>query len=528
MITDTPNAGDMHHFTNLVEVKWITNQFTNIVSPPRLLTSNRVVTADHLQPESISIPGNSIYISGSHRVNSAMPQNNYGLLLNYPLPLTNNTMPTNWMTIWGDDSLTSGNQSDIIVFQDVVATTQGVFMVAVTNKDYFPVLPTGRGFTNEHRLDVDTGFTDGTFHFNLNTYTVPDHFHVYYEGVVQSPPSEDWPGIGNSPGVTYNVPFSGNDSFVRLVINQGGNTHPGTAWDLNSVTYTATTPSPVKNKSIVVGFHPSGPIAGGAGEDGAIALSRAITNNPYGVAGDDRLFGMATQFETGFEGLGDESSTDVTNVFSGTNYIYVTGSAQFDLAKTDEKFFLSKVTHDGLALWTATEQVGAGATVQHSGGAITGFDVYCPGTNYAAAPAVTIVDLHSQATVQATATAAIHPTEGHVTGITVTSGGTGYQRPVAYIEKPGLSGTFGSAGLDVDVLGGTNIFAVGYSNTTAAGTTSKPMIWAYDDQGCLLWVKEATAFDGEFTAVQVSRTNIYAVGRHRLGSGQSSAMIQEI
>ena len=44
--------------------------------------------------------GNSIYISGSHRVNSAMPQNNYGLLLNYPLPLTNNTMPTNWMTIW--------------------------------------------------------------------------------------------------------------------------------------------------------------------------------------------------------------------------------------------------------------------------------------------------------------------------------------------------------------------------------------------------------------------------------------------
>ena len=103
----------------------------------------------------------------------------------------------------------------------------------------------------------------------------------------------------------------------------------------------ATTPSPVKNKSIVVGFHPSGPIAGGAGEDGAIALSRAITNNPYGVAGDDRLFGMATQFETGFEGLGDESSTDVTNVFSG-EYIYVTGSAQFDLAKTDEKFFLSR------------------------------------------------------------------------------------------------------------------------------------------------------------------------------------------
>ena len=84
---------------------------------------------------------------------------------------------------------------------------------------------------------MDTGFTDGTFHFNLNTYTVPDHFHVYYEGVVQSPSSEDWPESGTRQVSPTTSRFPETIRFVRLVINQGGNTHPGTAWDLNSVTY---------------------------------------------------------------------------------------------------------------------------------------------------------------------------------------------------------------------------------------------------------------------------------------------------
>ena len=170
------------------------------------------------------------------------------------------------------------------------------------------------------------------------------------------------------------------------------------------------------------------------------------------------------------------------------------------------------MTHDGLALWTATEQVGAGATVQHSGGAITGFDVYCPGTNYAAAPTVTIVDLHS---------AGNSPGDGD--GRHSSDRGTCH-RHHGYVGRNRLPAARGAISRNRACRepwicwdwmwmywAEPVIFAVGYSNTTAAGTTSKPMIWAYDDQGCLLWVKEPHLTD-EFTAVQVSRTNIYAVG----------------
>lgn len=526
VITDSA-VGTMHHYTNLVEIKWITNQFTNIISPPRLLTSNVVGVADHVQPEGIDIPGNTVYVVGSYRTNAAGTQTNWGMALNYPLPFTNNSMPTNWLTIWPDENLPSGNQSDVVVFKDLVATTQGVFMVGVTNKDYFPVTPGGVGFTNEHRIDVDTGCTNGTFSFQLDTYFLRDHFHVYYQGNVIPAVSVDWPGTGNGTGTSYTTPFSGTNSFVRLVVNQGGNTNPGTAWALNSISYTCAAASPAKNQSVVVGYDPNGPVPSpfDLAEGGATMISRAVTNNPYGVAGVDRLFGIAKQFETGFEGEGSENTTNVTQIARGTNYLYVTGSAQFDLTNSQEKFFISKVTDEGLPLWTATEQAGGGATVISSGGAISSFDVFCAGTNYSTAPAVTIVDLHSQG-FGATATAAINPTTGHITGITVGSPGTGYQRPVVYIEKPALASNFGSAGLDVDVLGGTNIFAVGYSNTVASGASSQPTIWAYDEEGCLLWVRSTNLFDGKFEAVQVSRTNLYAVGRHLPGSGNSSSMLQ--
>ncbi len=78
----------------------------------------------------------------------------------------------------------------------------------------------------------------------------------------------------------------------------------------HTIRNTTTTIGTAKDKGIVVNYPTTGPVAGGAAGNGAVYLSRMITNNVFGVDGADRLRGVMVQAE------------------NGTNYLYAIGSAE--------------------------------------------------------------------------------------------------------------------------------------------------------------------------------------------------------
>jgi subtilisin-like proprotein convertase family protein len=504
IITDAA-TGAMDHYTNLIPIKAITNQFTNAISPPLLLTSNLlgVTGGSSTQPEALVATDTTMFLAGSLLTNISGDSVRFGMAASYPLPLVSNTVPTNWLGMWpGPNS--SPADGDVTDFKDLVVLPEGVFMVASENLDYYPVVPGSVGFSNEYVIDVDTGCTEGTFSFTIDTFNLTDHFHAYYEGaaIVSVP----FPGIGTAGNYLTNVSFGpGSDSFVRLVVNQGGNTNTGTAWNLSSIGNTCTTPGLTVNRSVVIGYPTTGPFTSGNGES---VISRGVTNNPYGIYGADRLFGITSAAE------------------DTTNMLYVVGSALYS-GTADEKFFISKLATDGRAIWTATEQVQASATATVSGGVITGINLDCPGTNYSAAPTVRIVDQFGIG-MSASVTASIGP-NGNVTGFTSLVGGTGYERPKVYIDKPALPATtYASAGRDVVVNNDTNIFTFGFSNVNAAGTSVVPTLRAYDTNGCLIWARNsASGTDGPYYAGAISRTNLYAVGAHDNGGGETASTIEK-
>lgn len=516
-LIDDASMGTMIHLTNLLPVKAVTNLFTNLISPPLFLNSNVLgMAGSHTQPEAIYSPGNSLYACGSLITNSAGSHTNWGLVFNYPAPMHSNNVLTNWLSIWPDP--TGGGRVNVgnnTVFKDLVAIPEGVFMVGVSNKDYFPVLPNAQGDSNSVTLDIDTGVTNGGISFAINTLTAEDHYHVYYDGSVLL--SEPFPGIGTMGFTNYHLPFGpGNSSFVRLAINQGNSTNPFTLWFLQNLVISNAVSAVPTNQSVIVGYQSSGPVGGGAAGNGAVVLSRGVTNNPYGILGTDRLYGID---------YGTETVTNAFGVADSSNYLFVVGSAQYD-ALGNEKFFLSKVTTAGFPVWTATEEVQASATATVSGGTIASIDVVCGGTNYLVAPTVTIVDLYDVGSgAAAVATIGVN---GNVTGITVTSPGTGYLRPAVFISKPALPvTTFPSAGLDVVVVSNTHVFTVGYSNVNAGGATVAPHIRAYDTNGCLLWARNSpSGADGPYRACAAARTNIWAVGAHDAGAGDTASMIE--
>ncbi|MGB0580930.1 MAG: S8 family serine peptidase [Limisphaerales bacterium] len=517
-LMDNVASGTMIHLTNLLPIKAVTNQFTNLISPPLLLNSNVLgMVGSHTQPEAIYSPGNSLYACGSLITNAVGSQTNWGLAFNYPVPMRSNTVLTNWLSIWPDPSgvgPSSQVNGDNTVFKDLVVLPEGVFMVGVSNKDYFPVLPNAQGDSNSVTLDIDTGTTNGGINFAIQTFVAEDHYHVYYNGGLLL--AEPFPGIGTMGFTNYHLPFGpAGSSFVRLAINQGNSTNPFTLWQLQSLSISNAASVTPTNQSIILGIPNTGPVVGGAAGNGATVLSRGVTNNPY-ISGADRLYGI------------DYSTETVTNAFGvpvSSNYLFVVGSAQYN-ATGDEKFFLSKVTTAGFPVWTATEQVVASASATESGGVITSIDVVCGGTNYTTAPTVTIVDLYDAGS--GAAAVATIGANGNVTGISVTSGGTGYLRPAVFISKPALPATtFPSAGLDLVVVSNTHVFTVGYSNVNAGGATVAPHIRAYDTNGCLIWARNSgSGTDGPYYAVAAARTNIWAVGAHDAGAGNTASTIE--
>ena len=496
-VTNRTNGG-MLHFTNLIPIKAVTNIFTNVISPPRLLNSNIFNVGENTSPEGIDSIGRSIFIVGTRDVAALSTSFDQGSLLSYPTPMTNNFMPTNWQAWWpGDNPLGNVNRGNVRL-KDVAVTRQQLYAVADLNRDYFLVIRPNNGSFEEHITDFDAGTTSGNFAIQFTTFTVLDHLHVYHDGnpIISAP----FPGIGTGGFVTSNAAFAGTSSFIRIVFNQGGNTNIGTAWINNGVTITGGAALPVANQSIVLGYDVTGSNFVGEAASGARMLSRGVTNNPYGLYGNDRLFAITTSLEP--------QHTNFFQRIEKTNWLYVVGSSIFS-ASTREKFFMSKVHPDGRPIWTSTEQVQADAEVTLSGSTIGSANILFGGTNYSVAtpPTVTIVDLFDQGS-GATATATVGA-NGDVTGITINTAGTGYVRPKIEIAKPGLSNSLASAGHDVMVMGGSNVFAVGFTNS---GSSDRPAIWNYTTNGYLNWVLGNTNVNGQFHAGDTSRTNVYAVG----------------
>jgi sugar lactone lactonase YvrE len=96
---------------------------------------------------------------------------------------------------------------------------------------------------------------------------------------------------------------------------------------------TTTTIGMAKDKGIVVNYPSAGPATNGAAGNGAVYLSRVITNNVFGVDGNDRLRGVMLQAE------------------NGTNFIYAIGSAENTVGTN--RFFIAKARTNGAGLWIA-------------------------------------------------------------------------------------------------------------------------------------------------------------------------------
>jgi subtilisin-like proprotein convertase family protein len=505
-------TGGMWHLTNVIPIKAVTNLFTNGISPPLMVASNVVGISDDSIPEGVHSPGKSLYIVGQ-RKNAALASSAlwHGALYNYPLPMTNDFMPTNWMALWpGDTPNGNANKGDVRL-KDVVATPQFAYAVADLNQDYFLVNRANDGSAEEHITDFDTASTAGTFGITFTTFTVPDHLHVYHDGlpIITAP----YPGIGTGGFVTSNALYAGASSFIRIVFNQGGNTSPGTAWINAGASVTPTAAVSGLNQSIVLAYDNTGSNFVGEADGGARLLSRGVTNNPYGAIGADRLFAIATSFEP--------LATNFYQTVAMTNFLYVVGSAEFPGgAAGDEKFFISKVHPDGRPLWTASEQVQAAAEVIQGGGGITSATVLFGGTNYSSGspPTVTIEDDYDAgAGATATATVGIN---GNVTAISIGAAGSGYLNPRIEIAKPTLTNLRPSAGYDVMVMGNTNVFAVGFTNGAAGDF---PAMWNYTTNGYLNWNAANTNVTGRFFAGTISRTNVYAVGSVTNGTADYTA-----
>jgi subtilisin-like proprotein convertase family protein len=510
-------TGGMLHLTNVIPIKAVTNLFTNGISPPLMMASNVVGISDDSIPEGVHSPGKSLFIVGQRKdatlTSSALW---HGALWNYPLPMTNNSMPTNWAATWPGDSPNGNANKGDVRLKDVVATPNLAYAVADLNQDYFLVNRPNNGSAEEHITDFDTASISGTFSINFNTYTVLDHLHVYYEGnpIVNVP----YPGIGTGGTVTSNAVYAGTSSFIRIIFNQGGNTNAGTAWVNAGASVMPTVAVPNLNQSIVLAYDNTGPNVASEAASGARLLSRGVTNNPYGTVGADRLFGIDTSFEP--------LATNFFQTVEETNMLYVVGSAAFPSGGSDEKFFISKVHPDGRPLWTASEQVQAAAEVTETGGVIDlGATVLFGGTNYLSGtpPVVTIVDLHNVG-AGATATATVSA-NGEVTGITIGSGGAGYLKPAVEIAKPLLSNLRPSGGYDVMVMGNSNVFAVGFTNGAygMSGDADYPALWNYTTNGFLNWRAANAIVTGRFFAGAISRTNVYGVGAVTNGTADYTA-----
>ena len=87
-------SGGMHHYNELLPIKAITNQFTNGISPPLLLSSNSPsIPSIHSRAQAISSEGSRVLVAGSLITNTAGAHTNWGMVFSYSLPMTTTCRP---------------------------------------------------------------------------------------------------------------------------------------------------------------------------------------------------------------------------------------------------------------------------------------------------------------------------------------------------------------------------------------------------------------------------------------------------
>ncbi|MBI3878011.1 MAG: pre-peptidase C-terminal domain-containing protein [Verrucomicrobia bacterium] len=157
--------------------------------------------------------------------------------------------------------------------------------------------------------------------------------------------------IGGAPPPAVAAYADGTGSTARFSSPRGIGVAPGgdlflTDCNNHDIRKASFTVGSTKDKGVVVYYPNSGPVPGGAAKNGAVWLSRVLTNNVFGFGGNDR-------FQAG-----------IINNENGTNYIYVTGAAENQVGTN--QFFIAKGKTNGIGLWIGTDNYSFSATNTNS------------------------------------------------------------------------------------------------------------------------------------------------------------------
>ena len=199
----------------------------------------------------------------------------------------------------------------------------------------------------ENRTNINTFNRQAIVRVNYDYFNVPDTLHVYYEGkrIFDSGPVS---GAG-----VFNIPFGpGLSTFVELVMNEGNNPSPGTAWtNVISVTgpwnYAVFTDKGTLGDPIKFGFPPFSRIPtnitvfsnsfenilAGMYASNAVIDSWTVTSNAVGVMTDTNVFGAHSG--SNFLALSHGAiSRGLTNLLPGHEYILRFGEHKISSSPT--------------------------------------------------------------------------------------------------------------------------------------------------------------------------------------------------
>ncbi len=342
--------------------------------------------------------------------------------------------------------------------------------------------------------------------------------------------------IGGAPPPAVAAYVDGTGSTARFSSPRGIGVAPGgdlfvadcNNHDIRKASFTV---GSTKDKGVVVYYVNSGPVPGGAAKNGAVWLSRILTNNVFGYGGNDR-------FQAG-----------LINNENGTNYIYVTGAAENQIGTN--QFFIAKGKTNGIGLWIGTDNYAFSATNTNSSFGMALASVYSTNivvagyTNaslgldspYLVGYSTNGTQLYSA--IPAAAPPAWSAATSYTPGAVVSYGGQVYVALTANLNKqPNISPADWSLTSSSTIgryngvtVFGTNIYAVGTTLTNASGDC---LVDKWDLNGNFIqrqtYQLDPTNNDSLYGIVGVGCSgHLYAVGvRTNTGGTSSDGILLEI
>ena len=235
--------------TTRVEEGWVTVQHNNSLggrTPGTVETAPNGATylrgyGDAAQPPTVVTPGAAVHLrplaagtnltlAENFNIGGVGPAHAYNFISQRGalMSLDGNNVITGDVGLLGQagvgvEQVVGGSRSDLVV----TGTLRD-------GRNFFDL--NANGGQAEQRFTLETGGTSGTVTVNYDFFNVPDRLVAYY------PPQADGGALIFDTGIvngarSVTFPFGpGTSTRVELVMNPGGNTNPGTVWELSAVT----------------------------------------------------------------------------------------------------------------------------------------------------------------------------------------------------------------------------------------------------------------------------------------------------